>query len=164
MQRIPFHPDGWHLARAPGIPIADSDDDDNAFVEFRDPPASPDTPQPSLSPPSSPVTSTYSIGPSAEATPLSSVPTSQRTSRGASAATSVFNTPHASPPPIVIPDTPPHQQPPAQLIIQAVFSLRNRRRRDRTPPIRRSARLAARAALDRLRQTPERVARRSLRH
>ena len=162
MQRIPFHPDGWHLARAPGIPIADSDDDDTAFVEFRDPPASPDTPQPSLSPPSSPVTSSYSIGPSAEATPVSSVPTSQRTSRGASAETSVFNTPHASPPPIVIPDTPP-QHPAQGLIVQAVFSLRDQQRRARPSPVRRSARLAARAALDRLRQTPERVARRSLR-
>ena len=162
MQRIPFHPDGWHLARAPGVPIADSDDDDTAFVEFRDPPASPDTPQPSLSPPSSPVTSSYSIGPSAEATPVSSVPTSQRTSRGASADTSVFNTPHASPPPIVIPDTPP-QHPAQGLIVRAVFSLRDQQRRARPSPVRRSARLAARAALDRLRQTPERVARRSLR-
>ena len=55
MQRIPFQ-HGWAFTREPGLPVIE--DDDDSFVEFEEPPASPD--------PSSGDTSCYAITPSIE--------------------------------------------------------------------------------------------------
>ena len=56
MQRIPFT-DGWAFSREPGLPVPIEDDDDSSIV-FEDAPASPD--------PSSGDTSVYQITPSIE--------------------------------------------------------------------------------------------------
>ena len=57
MQRIPFQ-SGWAFAREPGLPVPIEDDDSSSTVEFEEAPASPD--------PSSGDTSVYAITPSVE--------------------------------------------------------------------------------------------------
>ena len=87
MQRIPIA-SGW-TSQEPGWPVTDDEDDE--YVSFGEPPASPDP-----SSLSSPPTSCYEITASGVISESTSIPTSELTSARASASTSGLPTP---PPP-----------------------------------------------------------------
>ena len=133
MQRLPFQ-DGWAFTREPGLPVPVEEDDDS-FVLFEEPPASPD--------PSSGDTSVYLITPLIETPGPPTPPPSADPHRPIDALIRAAAQRLQEAAPAAAIDAAPNAAPEAAVAARAVAT-------PPTTPLRRLARLAARA-----RQTEE---------